>query len=67
MTIKAAKLARAVWLGFGDLDATLSDNAFDLPPGETVAVQVTSKASLAQLKRALTLRSLYGATKPVTP
>jgi len=67
VTVKAAKLARAVWLGFGDLDATLSDNAFDLPPGEAVTVQVTSKASLAQLKRALTLRSLYGATKPVTP
>ncbi|WP_436031976.1 beta-mannosidase [Caulobacter sp. LjRoot300] len=67
VTIKAAKLARAVWLGFGDLDATLSDNAFDLPPGEAITVQVTSKASLAQLKRALTLRSLHGATKPVTP
>jgi len=67
VTIKAAKLARAVWLGFGDVDAALSDNAFDLPPGEAVTIQVTSKASLDQLKRALTLRSLYGATKPPTP
>lgn len=67
VTVKAAKLARAVWLGFGDLDATLSDNAFDLPPGETVTIQVASKAPLAKLQRALTLRSLYGATKPTTP
>lgn len=67
VTIKAAKLARAVWLSFGDLDATLSDNAFDLPPGETATIQVASKAPLAKLQRSLTLRSLYGATKPTTP
>ncbi len=67
VTVKAAKLARAVWLDFGDIDATLSDNAFDLPPGETVTVQVTSKASLDQLKQALSLRTLYGATTPMTP
>lgn len=66
VTVKAAKLARAVWLDFGDVDATLSDNAFDLPPGETVTIRVASKASLDKLKRALTLRSLYGATKPTT-
>jgi beta-mannosidase len=67
VTVKAARLARAVWLDFGDLDATLTDNAFDLPPGEAVTVRVTSKASLDKLKQALTLRSLYGATKPTAP
>jgi beta-mannosidase len=67
VTLKAAKLARAVWLDFGDLDVTLSDNAFDLPPGDSVTVKVTSKASLNQLKRAFTSRTLYGATTPMTP
>ncbi|MGR4863313.1 beta-mannosidase [Caulobacter sp. LARHSG274] len=67
VTIKAAKLARAVWLDFGDLDVRLSDNAFDLPPGDSVTLKATSKASLDQLKRALTLRTLYGATTPMTP
>lgn len=55
--LTARTLARAVWLDFGDTDAELSDNAFDLLPGETVSVKVTSLASLAELERSLVLRS----------
>lgn len=51
-------LAREVWLSFGDVDATLSDNAFDLLPGEPLTVRVTSKAALAQLQSALQVRDL---------
>ncbi|KTF34483.1 glycoside hydrolase family 2 protein, partial [Xanthomonas translucens] len=51
-------LAREVWLAFGDLDATLSDNAFDLLPGEPLSVHVRSSATLEQLRSALKVRDL---------
>ncbi len=60
LTLTASKLARAVWIDFGELDATPSDNAFDLLPGESVTVTIASKASAAALKRALTIRTLAG-------
>ena len=60
VTITAKALARAVMLDFGTLDAHPSDNGFDLLPGESVTVTVTSKAAPAALARALTLRTLEG-------
>ncbi|MBD8871491.1 glycoside hydrolase family 2 protein [Rhodanobacter sp. DHB23] len=64
VTVSAQHLAREVWVDFGeaDPDARLSDNAFDLLPGESVTLQVDSMADAAVLRRALTVRSLYGAT-----
>ena len=35
-------LARDVYLSFGAIDAKLSDNYFDILPGETVEVTATS-------------------------
>jgi beta-mannosidase len=58
LTLSAQKLARAVWIDFGDLDAELSDNALTLLPGESVALHVQSKAALADLRNKLNLRSL---------
>lgn len=58
LTLSSATLAREVWLGFGDLDATLSDNAFDLLPGEPLTVHVRSNATLEQLRAALQVRDL---------
>ena len=62
LTVSAQRLAREVWVDFGDLDARLSDDAFDLLPGESVTLHVDSTAGAAALRRALTVRSLYGAT-----
>lgn len=61
LEISAAALAKGVWFDFGDLDVALSDNSFDLAPGETRVLTVTSPSSLQDLQRALTVRSLYGA------
>lgn len=63
VTVSAQRFAREVWVDFGDLDARLSDNAFDLLPGESVTLQVASAADAAALRKALTVRSLYGATE----
>lgn len=51
-------LVRALWVDFGNLDADISDNAFDLLPGETVSLTVSSPASFDELRRNLSLRRL---------
>ena len=66
VTVSSQRLARDVWIDFGDHDARLSDDAFDLLPGESRTLQVTSPADADTLRRALQVRSLYGATKPTT-
>ncbi|HEY1141669.1 MAG TPA: glycoside hydrolase family 2 protein, partial [Lysobacter sp.] len=67
LDLHADKLAREVWIDFGDLDAELSDNALSLLPGETMRLTLRSKASLQELQRALTLHSLADATTRATP
>lgn len=57
LELHAARFARAVWVDFGNADAELSDNALTLLPGESVRLRVSSKASLAVLRKALQLRS----------
>jgi beta-mannosidase len=54
-------LARSVYLSFGNLDVKLSDNYFDVLPGETVELTATSAASLAGLKGQLKAISLTDA------
>jgi|CZKF01.1.fsa_nt_gi beta-mannosidase len=54
-------LARSVYLSFGDLDVQISDNYFDVLPGETVEVSVRSAASLDALKAQLKVISLTDA------
>jgi beta-mannosidase len=54
-------LARSVYLAFGNLDVKLSDNYFDLLPGESVEIAATSKASLAELQAQLKVISLTDA------
>jgi beta-mannosidase len=58
LQLSSPALAREVWLAFGDLDVQLSDNAFDLLPGEQHSVHLRSSASLAQLQTALQIRDL---------
>lgn len=60
VTITARALARAVMLDFGAVDAQASDNGFDLLPGESVRIEITSKADAAALRKALVLRTLAG-------
>lgn len=58
LTLAADALARDVWVSFGDLDTDLSDNSFDLLPGEPVTLDVTSEASAAALRQALQVQDL---------
>jgi beta-mannosidase len=57
-------LARSVYLSFGALDVELSDNYFDLLPGEAVDLRIKSSASLDNLRKNLTIRSLVDAFPP---
>jgi len=61
LTLKSPTLARAAYVSFGDLDTQLSDNYFDLMPGETVTLKITSKSSAADLQSALKVISLTDA------
>jgi len=58
LKLQSEKLARNVAISFGDLDVQLSDNYFDLLPGEPVTIELKSSASLDQLRSALKLMSL---------
>jgi beta-mannosidase len=59
--VSSPVLARSVYLAFGNLDVTLSDNYFDLLPGESIEIAATSKASLAELQAQLKVISLTDA------
>ncbi len=62
IAVSAKAAARGVWLDVGDL-GDLSDNSFDMAGSETVTIRLTTKASLAQVKKTLNLRSYYGSAK----
>jgi len=59
--ITSPVLARDVYLSFGDLDAKVSDNYFDLLPGETAMITVASPASIENLRAQMTVISLTDA------
>jgi len=54
-------LARSVYLSFRNLDVKVSDNYFNLLPGETTEITATGPASLDQLRAKLQVRSLADA------
>jgi len=58
LTLQSAKLARNVYLAFGDLDVQSSDNYFDLLPTEPVTIRLKSAATAEQVKDALKVMSL---------
>ena len=63
--ISSPVLARDVYLSFGNLDVKLSDNYFDLLPGETVEITATGAASLDGVKgqmRAISLTDAFAAS-----
>ena len=59
--ITSPVLARDVYLSFGAIDAKVSDNYFDILPGETVEVTATTSATLDELKAQLSVISLTDA------
>ncbi len=61
LRVSSPVLARSVYASFGELDAKYSENYFDLLPGETVEIGVTSAASLDELKAKLQVISLVDA------
>lgn len=65
--ISSSVLARSVYLSFGSLDAQVSDNYFDLMPGETREISVTTGASPDALKaqlRVISLTDAFAASAP---
>ena len=64
ITLQSPKLARSVYISFGDLDVQSSDNYFDLLPGEPAMIIVRSSATLDQLRSALKITSLTEAFTP---
>ena len=60
-------LARDVYLSFGSMDTQVTDNYFDLLPGETREIGVTTAASLDELKAQLRVISLTDAFSNVAP
>jgi beta-mannosidase len=64
LRLSSPALARSVYISFGALDATPSDNYFDLIPGQPVEITITSAAPLDQLRAQLKLISLADAFSP---
>jgi beta-mannosidase len=64
LTLRTPGLARNVYVSFADLDVAVSDNYFDLLPGEPVTVDLTTSSSLQQLESALKIMSLTEAFTP---
>jgi beta-mannosidase len=58
LTLSSKSLARTVYISFDHVDATLSDNYFDLLPGTSADISIASKASLDDLKSGLKVISL---------
>jgi beta-mannosidase len=48
-------------VSFGDNEVEVSDNYFDLLPGEAVTLQLKSKADEDQLRRSLKVRNITDA------
>jgi beta-mannosidase len=63
LELTASRLARGVWIDFGELDAEPSDNAFTLLPGERITLRVKSAAGDDALRAALHIRSLADAVR----
>jgi beta-mannosidase len=61
ISVSSSVLARDVYISFGQLDVKLSDNYFDLLPGETAVITANSAASLDALKAQLKVISLTDA------
>jgi beta-mannosidase len=64
LRLSSPALARNVYISFDTLDASPSDNYFDLIPDQAVEITITSAAPLDQLRAQLKLVSLADAFSP---
>jgi beta-mannosidase len=64
VTLSSKVLARDVYLTFGNVDAKVSDNYFDLLPGEPRTITIDSAADAAQISKTLKVVSLVDAFAP---
>jgi beta-mannosidase len=64
LRLSSKVLARSVYVSLHDLDAKVSDNYFDLIPGESVEIEISSSAGLDKLQSALKVVSLVDAFEP---
>jgi beta-mannosidase len=58
LTVSAPALAKNVFIDVGNATISLSDNYFDLLPGESKTVELTSTLSLPELKNLIKIKSL---------
>jgi len=61
LSVSSTVVARSVYISLSEIDAEISDNYFDLLPGQTVDVAITTKASEDKLRSALKVISLVDA------
>ncbi|HXY50141.1 MAG TPA: glycoside hydrolase family 2 protein [Terriglobales bacterium] len=66
LTLRTSELARNVYVTFGDVEVQMSDNYFDLLPGESATLTLKTSRTLDDLKRVLKVTSLTEAYKPAT-
>ena len=64
LKISSPVLAKSVYISFGDVDAELSDNYFDLLPGQTAEITIKTKANEDALRSRLKVMSLVDALSP---
>ena len=64
LKLSSSGLARSVYVSFGDLDATFSDNYIDLLPGEPQTITITSNAEADALRTSMKVVSLGEAFAP---
>jgi len=64
LKISSSVLARSVYVSLGDVDAELSDNYFDLLPGQTAEIIIKTKANEDALRSQLKVISLVDAFSP---
>ncbi len=61
LRLQSPALARHVYVSFGDSEADISDNYFDLLPNEPITLQVKSSVDVDQLRRSLRVRNITDA------
>jgi beta-mannosidase len=64
LRVSSPVLARSVYISFGGVDAEVSDNYFDLLPGQAVEIAIKTPASEAALRSELKVISLVDAFSP---
>jgi beta-mannosidase len=61
LKVSSPVLARSVYISFGEVNAEVPDNYFDLLPGQTVEIAIKSAASEDELRSGLKVVSLVDA------